>query len=124
MSRAKPNALARMLRGFFAEHLPGIRGLSRHTVLSYRDAVALFLRFRAEQRHRSVVELDLDDFDPNAVIAFLDHLEKDRGNCATTRNARLAALHAFVRYAAAFAPEHLATCQRVLAVPFKRGSIR
>jgi len=124
MSRAKPNALARMLRGFFADHLPGIRGLSRHTVLSYRDAVALFLRFLAEQRHRSVVELDLDDFDPSSVIAFLEHLEKSRGNCTATRNVRLAALHAFARYAAAYAPEHLATCQRVLAVPFKRASVR
>lgn len=124
MSAATPNALGRALRGFFVEHMPGARGLSRHTVLSYRDALALFLRFLATHRHRPVVELDLDDLDPDCVIAFLDHLEKDRGNCAATRNARLAALHAFVRYVAPYAPEHLATCQRLLAVPFKRAGVR
>jgi site-specific recombinase XerD len=124
MSAAKPNALARALRGFFAEHLPGVRGLSRHTILSYRDAVALFLRFLAARRHRSVVELDVDDLDSSTLIAFLDHLEKSRGNCTATRNARLAALHAFARYAAAYAPEHVATYQSLLAVPFKRASLR
>ncbi len=124
MSAAAPNGLARALRGFFAEHLPGVRGLSRHTVLSYRDALALFLRFLATHRHKPVVELDLDDLDPESVIAFLNHLEKDRGNCAGTRNTRLAAIHAFARYVAPLSPEHLATCQRLLAVPFKRAGVR
>lgn len=118
------NALGRALRGFFVEHLPGVRGLSRHTVLSYRDALALFLRFLVTHRNRPVVELDLDDLDPDCVIAFLDHLEKDRGNCVATRNSRLAALHAFARYVAPHAPEHLATSQRLLAVPFKRAGLR
>ena len=124
MSAGPPNGLARALRGFFAEHLPGVRGLSPHTVLSYRDALVLFLRFIAAHRQRPVVELDLGDFDADGVIVFLDHLEADRGNCAATRNARLAALHAFARYAAAHLPEHLATCQRLLAVPFKRARVR
>ncbi len=124
MSATPPNGLARALRGFFAEHLPGVRGLSPHTVLSYRDSVALFLRFLAMHRGRPVVQLDLDDLDADVVIAFLDHLEADRGSCAGTRNVRLAALHAFARYLAAHDPEHLATSQRLLAVPFKRAGVR
>ena len=56
---------------------------------------------------------------------FLDHLERsDRHNGAATRNARLAAVHAFARYAAAGHPEHLELCQRILAVPFKRARPR
>lgn len=124
MTSVVPNALARTLRGFFAEHLPSVRGVSPHTVRSYRDSIALFLRFLAEHRERPVVRLDLDDFAPDSVIAFLEHLESARGNCAATRNARLAALHAFARYVAAHTPEHLATCQRLLAVPFKRTRVR
>ena len=98
--------------------------MSRHTVLSYRDAIALFLRFIAAERHRSVISLDIADLGPATVIAFLDHLEKQRGNCPATRNARLAAIHAFARYVAAHAPEHMATCQSLLAVPFKRSTTR
>ncbi|MGL4890244.1 MAG: tyrosine-type recombinase/integrase [Billgrantia desiderata] len=116
--------LAKLLRGFFTDHLPGVRGLSRHTILSYRDAMILFLRYLAETRGCEVVDLNLSDFQPDEVIAFLEHLESARGNSVATRNARLAALHAFARYAANYAPEHLETCQRLLGVPFKRATHR
>ena len=51
---------------------------------------------------------------------FLDHLEKDRGNSARTRNARLAAIHSMFRYAALHHPEHADAIARVLAIPPKR----
>jgi integrase/recombinase XerD len=120
MTTALPNALGRALRGFFSEHLPMIRGLSRHTVISYRDALALLLRFLSARRERPVAELDLEHLVPDDVLAFLDHLETDRRNSAATRNARLAAVHAFARYVAAQQPEWVEACQRLLAVPFKR----
>ena len=124
MKSAAPTAFARILRRFFAQYLPGVRGASPHTVRSYRDALALLLRFLALRTARPVVELDLGDLDPDAVIAFLDHLEKERGNGVATRNARLAAVHAFARYVATQDPEWIETCQRLLAVPFKRAPIR
>jgi site-specific recombinase XerD len=118
------SSLARALREFFAEHLPRIRGVSSHTVCSYRDAWALLLRFLSERHRRSVVKLDFDDLSPDDVVAFLHDLEKTRGNCAATRNARLAAIHAFARFVASNHPEHLELCQRILAVPFKRAAPR
>ncbi len=42
-----PNTLATTLRAFFGDHLPTIRGVSPHTIRSYRDSVALLLRFLA-----------------------------------------------------------------------------
>ncbi len=124
MKPGAPNTFAQALRRFFVEHLPGVRGASVHTVRSYRDALALLLRFLATRTARPVVELDLSDLDPDAIIAFLDHLEKERRNGAATRNARLAAVHAFARYVATQYPEWLVTCQRLLAVPFKRAPTR
>jgi site-specific recombinase XerD len=124
MSAAPPNVLARALRGFFADYLPRVRGMSPHTVRSYRDAFVLLLRFLSERRGRAVVKLDVQDLTPDDVIAFLDHLETNRCNGAATRNARLAAIHAFARYVAASHPEHLELCQRILAVPFKRARQR
>ena len=61
------------------------------------------------------------DLDPDGVIAFLEDLETARGNTTVTRNARLAAIHAFARFVAAQHPEYLDGCQRLLAVPFKRA---
>jgi site-specific recombinase XerD len=124
MSATLPNSLARVLRGFFVDHLPRVRGASPHTVRSYRDALALLLRFLAGRRDRPVALLDFEDIEPEDVLAFLDYLETDRGNSPSSRNARLAAIHAFARYAAAHSPAHLERCQRLLALPFKRAPQR
>jgi len=124
MSAALPNSLARALRSFFSDHLPRVRGASPHTIRSYRDALALLLRFLALRQARPVTLLDFEDIAPENVLAFLDHLETDRGNGPSSRNARLAAIHAFARYAAAHSPEHLELCQRLLVLPSKRSHHR
>lgn len=124
MNAATPNTLGRALRGFFADHLPRVRGASPQTVQSYRDTFVLLLRFVAAQRLRSAIELDVDDLGPQAVLDFLHHLEAERHNVPATRNVRLAAIHAFFRYCAAEHPDQLELCQRVLAVPFKRARSR
>ncbi len=121
---ALPNALARALHEFLADYLPRLRGMSGHTVHSYRDCLALLLRFVASRRSRPVVALDLDDLAPNIVIEFLSHLETKRGNCVATRNVRLAAIHAFFRHLAMAHPERLEQSQRILAIPFKRSRHR
>ena len=54
------------------------------------------------------------------MLDFLDHLETERGNSARTRNARLAAIHSFMRYAALRDPASLPVTARVLAIPAKR----
>jgi integrase/recombinase XerD len=120
MTCRRPNTLACTLRTFFSQHLPALRGLSPHTIHSYRDSLVLLLRFVAAHRHRAAETLDVDDLSVEAVTAFLAHLERDRHTTASTRNVRLAAIHAFVRFLAAQHPEHLESAQRLLGIPFKR----
>ncbi|MEW6752224.1 MAG: tyrosine-type recombinase/integrase [Candidatus Latescibacterota bacterium] len=124
MKPRTPTTLAVALRTFFAEHLPLSRGLSPNTVKSYRDAIVLLLRFLAEHHGCDVVDLDVAHLGPDELVAFLDHLESDRGNGTSSRNARLAAVRSFARYFAAHHPESLELCQRLLAVPVKRGPTR
>ena len=124
MTGSSPNALARTVRQFFATHLPSVRGVSRHTIHSYRYALILLLRFLAARHGRSVATLDLADIEAEEVLAFLDDLEHTRHNTVATRNVRLAALHAFFRYVAAHEPEQLARSQRILHIPFKRAAHR
>src|SRR5713226_7294365 len=118
MKKNHPNLLARQLQDFFASHLSKLRGMSPNTILSYRDALVLLLRFVATQKKRPVVELDIEDFTPQMVGIFLIHLERDRGNSAATRNVRLSAIHSFFRFVAAQCPERIEQAQRVLTVPF------
>lgn len=120
MKTRKPTLLARALRDFFADHLPRLRGMSPHTIHSYRDSVTLLLRFVVGQQLRPVDKLDIDDITAARVIAFLQHLEDERRNTAATRNVRLAAIHAFFRYLAGRHPDRLDHCQWILGVPFKR----
>ena len=62
----------------------------------------------------------VDDLDASRVLAFLDDLERGRGNKARTRNNRLAAIRSFIRHAASANPLLLPLAQRVLAIPAKR----
>jgi site-specific recombinase XerD len=117
MTRPSPDTFAGSLRHFFSEYLPHVRGLSLHTIRSYRDAFSLLIRFMIGKWQRSVASLDLDDIDPDLILAFLDHLQDNRGNKAVTRNVRLAAIHAFFRYLAGRIPERFGQSQQILAIP-------
>lgn len=124
MKASLPNALARVVHGFFGEYVPELRGLSRHTLLSYRDTLALLLRFVAKLRRCDPASLNLEAISPEAVLQFLDYLEKERHCRTSTRNVRLSGIHAFFRYVAIHAPECIEQAQRVLAIPFKRTETR
>lgn len=124
MTTLQPNALARSLRQFFTDHLSQLRGLSHHTIHSYRDSLILLLRFIATHRGCCIAELDLANIEAEDIVMFLDYLEHERCNTVATRNVRLAALHAFFHYVAAHEPEQLARSQRIIQIPFKRADQR
>lgn len=124
MRISTPNALGRALRGYFSDHLPRVRGMSPHTLSSYRDSLTLLLRYVAAKRRMPVDKLDIVDLDAGRIVAFLQDLEDTRGSSAATRNVRLAATHAFFRYLAASDPDRIEQSQRILAVPFKRARTR
>jgi integrase/recombinase XerD len=109
-----------LLQRFFMDRLVHQLGASEHTVASYRDTFRLLLCFAEERLGRAPSALHLGDLDAPFLSLFLDHLEAGRHNCIRTRNTRLAALHAFFRYAAFAGPAHALQCQQVLAIPGKR----
>jgi integrase/recombinase XerD len=113
-------ALAPTLEGFFTRRLMAERQASPATVVAYRDGLRLFVRFAADACGCQPGVLDLAQLDAPLVGAFLDHIERDRGDGVRTRNARLAAIHSLFRYAALSHPEHADSIARVLAIPQKR----
>ncbi len=112
--------LAPLLERFFIERLMQQRQASAHTVAGYRDTCLLLLRFIPAHTNKAPSNLSLRDLDAPVLGAVLNDLEQGRGNCARTRNARLAAIHAYFRDAALYAPAAGALIQRVLAIPSKR----
>ena len=113
--------LAGLLEAFFTQRLVHQRNASPNTIAAYRDTFRLLLGFAQERLRKPPSALPLAELDATLVAAFLQHLEKHRRNSVRTRNARLAAIHSFFRYAALQEPAHSATCQRVLAIPTKKA---
>jgi site-specific recombinase XerD len=110
-----------LLEAFFTDRLMQQRQASPNTIASYRDTFTLLLRFSHQCLRKAPSALGLADLDAPFLGIFLDHLEQERGNRASSRNARLAAIHSFFHYVALYEPQHSALIQRVLAIPSKRA---
>ncbi len=118
--RAPQIGFPQLVQDFFLRRLIAQRGASARTVEAYRDAFELLLGFAEQRIGKPASALVLADLDAPLVLDFLDHLETVRGNSTRTRNARLAAIHSFMRYAAIRDPASLPITTRVLAIPAKR----
>jgi len=116
--RAAPS-FAALVQSFFTEYLTQQRAMSPRTVATYRDAFVLFLDFATVQLHKQPTTMGLQDITPALILAFLDHLERDRGNVVRTRNARLAALRAFMKFAGHRDVGALHVVEQALGVPMK-----
>jgi integrase/recombinase XerD len=112
--------IAPTVEAFFTERLITQRNASPRTIAAYRDTLRLLLRFASEQTAKQPCRLEFADLDAPRIGAFLNHLEGERGNSITTRNARLAAIHSLYRYATLRHPEEMATIARVIEIPAKR----
>ncbi len=105
---------------FFSQQLLAQRAASPRTIASYRDAIRLLLQFTEKRLRKAPTDLAMEDLDSTLVLEFLDHLEKERGNSARSRNLRLTTVRSFMKFSALRDPSSLAVAQRVLAIPTKR----
>jgi integrase/recombinase XerD len=111
---------AMLVQRFFTEHLTHHRAVSPRTVTAYGDTFRLLLQFAERHTGKPPTSMKLVDIDAKLVLAFLDHLERDRKDGARSRNARLAALRSFLKYAAHYDLSALGVIEQALAVPMKR----
>ncbi len=116
------NLVAPWVRRFLLEHIVADLNLSRNTQASYRDAMTLLLPFAAKQLGHQIDQLEIERVAPDVVRRFLAHLEVERHCSVSTRNQRLAAIHAFARFIGTRSPEHLAWCAELTAIPIKKAA--
>ena len=113
-------SFASLVQQFFTEYLVTQRALSPCTIASYRDAMLLFLDFAQHRLGKMPTALNLSDITPDLILAFLDHLEQQRHNTVRSRNLRLTALRAFLKFAARRDVSSFYTIQQALGIPMKR----
>ena len=115
-----PPSFAAIVQAYFADYLTQQRALSAQTIAAYRDGFVLFLSFAETRLGKSPTAMALADITPELIMAFLDHLERQRHNSVRSRNARLAALRSFLKFAAHRDVASLQAIERALGVPVKR----
>lgn len=117
----KPTDFAAHLTEFLSVHLPHQKNASRNTIKSYRDTFKLLIRYCQEQRNMPAEKIAMTMITHQLISDFLEWLERGRQCSISTRNQRLAAIHAFFRYAQYEEPEGILHFQKVIALPVKKA---
>lgn len=112
--------LAPLITGFSRDYMPRQRGYSPQSCETYAFSFKLLFDFAARRLGTRPSRLTIEDLDAPMIVAFLAHIEQDRGNGASTRNLRLAAIKAFMRYVEYRVPSALEQIGRIHAIPVKR----
>lgn len=119
----KNNSFSYYLTKYFSDYLPNQMAASENTIHSYRDAIVQLLEFLHDKYNLSPEDLTYQDFSIERVEAFLNWLEEEKGVSISTRNHRLAAIHAFFRYVQYRDPAGFEQCCHILNVSYKKASV-
>ena len=112
------------ITAFLQQRLPLERQASHNTCESYAYAFQLLFEYASDRLKVAPSDLQLEQLDAPLVLNFLSHLEKVRGNAPSSRNIRLAAIKAFMRFMEYRVPSALEQIRRILAIPAKRSESR
>ena len=112
--------LSPLIHQFFDHYLPDIRGMSQHTIRSYRDTFKLFLSFASKYYGIKVNSLRLEHISSELIIAFLDQLQRERKNLPKTRNLRLATIKSFAKMIRLIHPQQRRLAEKIINIPQKR----
>jgi len=112
--------LSPYIHQFFDQYLQNIKGMSPHTIRSYRDTFKLFLPFAARYYGIKVRSLRVEHISTELIIAFLQDLEQERKNGPKTRNTRLNTLKSFAKMIRFMYPDQIEMADRIINMPQKR----
>lgn len=108
------------MQDFFGRYLYDLCGATPATIRTYRETFTLFLPYAARHCSVPIKKLVLEQMTFELIVAFLDHLEKDRKNVARTRNLRLAAFKSFAKMIRLLYPDQRELAERIKCIPTKR----
>lgn len=117
-------AIAAYVTGFLRDRLPKERACSQHTCDTYAYALKLLFEYASSRFKVPPSSLTIEQLDAPLILEFLSHLESERGNSPSTRNARLAAIKSFMHFLGHRVPVLLEQVHAILAIPIKRTDQR
>jgi len=109
------------VRRFLLDYLPRQRCLSENTILSYKQALNLFVSYMRDEIGIGATKLTFSRIDRDMILGFLTWLENVRGSSATTRNQRLMALRSFLAFAGQIDCTQTALYLSALNIPLKEA---
>ena len=116
--------IAPHITAFLRQRLPVERGSSENTCESYAYAFKLLFEYAGNCLKIAPSGLHIEQLDAPMIVDFLEHLEKKRGNSASSRNIRLAAIKSFMHFMEYREPTALEQINRILAIPPKKTETR
>ena len=110
------------VRDYLTVHLPRIRGLSAHTVQSYRHSVRSFCVFLEEHSGIKFSNISFDHLSRDSVNKYVQWLAGTRRCAVATCNLRLSALKSLLRYCADEDISLQWVYQEVKSIPLRKVS--
>ena len=115
------NNFSYYLTMFFTEYLVNQRNISHNTIKSYRDTFKILLKYLQTEKNITLSKISFTDLNKEVIIEFLNHLEINNKNSISTRNQRLACIHAFCKFVQGEEPIYINNLQRIIDIPFKKA---
>lgn len=116
----KTTDFAKYMTDFLSLYLVNEKGVSPNTIKGYRDTFVQLIDYASSVKGIKLEKLTLSALNKGLVTDFLDWLQKEKHCSTSTRNARLAAIHSYIKYVQYHHPDNLYEFQRILSIKSKK----
>ncbi len=117
----KSETFGHYLNKYLTVYLPGQRGLSTNTILSYRDTFSLFIMFLKGIKGLAPERLTMSFLTRELIVEYADWLENERKNSRSSRNHRLVVLRTFCKWLATENPAYLKLSEDICSMRVKKA---
>ncbi|MBS3902282.1 MAG: tyrosine-type recombinase/integrase [Dethiobacter sp.] len=121
MKKSNSETFGYYLNKYLTVYLPGQRGLSTNSILSYRDTFSLLIVFLKTEKQITPEKLSMSFLTKKLIIEFADWLETNRKCSLTSRNQRFVVIRSFCRWLSTENPEFLRLSEEIYAVKLKKA---
>lgn len=109
-----------LIHDYLKIYLPKQRKLSPHTIRSYRKALEDLIDYVKDVKAISIHSVNFGHLTTELLLGFMDHLKKDNNCTISTCNTRLAAIRAFMEYAAGRDITIVASWEKLKNIAFEK----